>query len=211
MTLWLHGPQHARPPCPAPSPRACPSSCPWSRWCYPTISYSATLSSFSLQSFPSSGSLPMSRLFATGGQSIGASASVSVLPMSIQGWFPWLMDLISLLSKGLSRVFSSTTVQTLSILWRSAFFMVQLLHPYMTTEKTIALTRRIFVSKVISLLFTTLSRFIIAFLPKSKHRLISWLQSPSAVTGSPRRENLSVLPLFPLLFAMKWWDQMPWS
>ena len=119
MTLWLHGPQHARPPCPAPSPRACPSSCPWSRWCYPTISYSATLSSFSLQSFPSSGSLPMSRLFATGGQSIGASASVSVLPMSIQGWFPWLMDLISLLSKGLSRVIFSTTI------WKHQFFSVQ--------------------------------------------------------------------------------------
>ena len=119
MTLWLHGLQHARPPCRSPSPRACPSSCPWSRWCYPTISYSTTLSSFCPQSFPTSVSFPMSRLFATGGQSIGASVSVSVLPMSIQGWFPWLMDSISLLSKGLSRVIFSTTM------WKHQFFSVQ--------------------------------------------------------------------------------------
>ena len=90
-----------------------------------------------------------------------------------------------------------------SIIWSSAFFIVQLSHPYMTTEKTIALTRCTFVSKVLSLLFNVLSRLVIAFLPRSKHLLISWLQSPSAVILEPRKESLSLVPLFPHLFAMK--------
>ena len=99
-----------------------------------------------------------------------------------------------------------------SILQRSAFFMVQLSHPYMTTGKTIALTRRTFVSKVMSLLFNTLSRFVAAFLPRSKYLSISWLQSPSAVIlEPPHKKILSLFPLFPHLFAMKWWDWMPWS
>ena len=102
-------------------------------------------------------------LFTSGGQSIGASASV--LPVNIQGWFPFgLTGLISLLSKGLSRVFSSSKA---SILQHSAFFIVHLSHPYMTTGKTIALTRRTFVGKVMSLLFNMLFRLIIAFLPRS--------------------------------------------
>ena len=89
--------------------------------------------------------------------------------------------------------------------------MVQLSHPYMTTEKTIGLTRQTFVSKVMSLIFNMLSRFVIAFLPRSKSLLISWLQSPSAVIWSPRKESLLLFPLIPNLFAVKWWDQMPWS
>ena len=93
-----------------------------------------------------------------------------------------------------------------------AFFIVQLWHPYMTTGKTIALTRRTFVDKVMSLLFNMLSRLVITFLPRSKRLLISWLQSPSAVILEPRKKIKSLLlPLFPHLFAMKWWDQMPWS
>ena len=118
--------------------------------------------------FSASGSSLRSWLFASGGQSTGASASASVLPMNIQDWFPlgWT-GLISLQSKGLSRVFSNTCSKA-SILWPSAFFMVQLSHPHMTTGKTIALTRQTFVGKVMSLLFNTLSRFIIAFLPRSK-------------------------------------------
>ena len=136
--------------------------------------------------FSASGSFPMSQLLALGGQSIGASASTSVLPMTIQGWFPlgWT-GLISLQSSGLSRVFSNTTVQKHQFLQCSAFFMVQLSHPYMTTGKTIALTRQTFVGKVMSLLFNMLSRLVIAFLPRSKHLLISWLQSPSAVILEP--------------------------
>ena len=94
-----------------------------------------------------------------------------------------------------------------SVLQHPAFFMVQLEHPYMTTGKTIALTRRTFVDKM-SLLFNMLSRFVIASFPRSKHLLMSWLQSPSAVTVEPK---MSLLPLFPLLFAVKWWDQIPWS
>ena len=109
-SLWPHGLQHTRPPCPSLSPRVCSNLFPLSRWCHPTISSSATLFSSCPQSFPALVSFPMSRLFASGGQSIGASASV--LPMSIQDWFPLgLTSLISLQSKRLSRVFSSTTVQ----------------------------------------------------------------------------------------------------
>ena len=105
-----HALQHARLPCPSLSPIVCLNSCPWSLWCYLTISSSAVPFSSCPQSFPESGSFQMSWLFASGGQSIGALASI--LPMNSKGWFPFgLIALISLQSKGLSRVFSSTTVQ----------------------------------------------------------------------------------------------------
>ena len=109
---WPHGLQHTRLPCPSPSPGACSNSCPSSRWCYPTISSSVIPFSSCLQSFPASGSFLSSQFFASGGQSIGISASASVLPMNIQDWFPlgWT-NLISSQYKGLSRVFSNTTVQ----------------------------------------------------------------------------------------------------
>ena len=101
--------QHDRLPCPSPSPGACANSCPLSRWCHPTISSSVVPFSC-LQSFPASGSFQLSQFFASGGQSTGVSASASVLPINIQDWFPLgLTGLISLLSKGISRVFSSTT------------------------------------------------------------------------------------------------------
>ena len=109
---WLHGPQHARLPCPSPTPRVCLNSCPLSRWCHPTISSSVVPFSSCPQSFSASGSFQKSQLFASGGQSIGVSASTSVLPMNTQDWSPlgWT-GWISLQSKGLSRVFSNTTVQ----------------------------------------------------------------------------------------------------
>ena len=111
-SLWLHGLQHARPPCPLLSLGVCSSSCPFNRWCHSTSLSSVIPFSLCLQSFPASGTFPMSVLFPSGGQSFKASASASVLSMSVQGWFPLgLTGLISLLSKGLSRVFSSTTVQ----------------------------------------------------------------------------------------------------
>ena len=111
-SLWTNGIQHIRLPCPSPSPRTCSNSCALSQWCLPTISFSVFPFSSCLQSFPASGSFPMSRLFASGGQRIGASASASVLPMNMQGWFSLgLTGLISLQSKGLSRVFSNNTVQ----------------------------------------------------------------------------------------------------
>ena len=98
-----------------------------------------------------------------------------------------------------------------SILWCSAFFIVQLSHLYMTTGKTIALTRQTFVGKVTSLLYNMLSRFVIAFLPRNKCLLISWLQLPSAVTLEPKKIKSVTVSLFPHLFGMKWWDQIPWS
>ena len=108
-SLRPHGLQHTRFPCPSPTPRACSDSCPSSRWCHPTISSSVIPFSSCLQSFPASGSFQMSQFFASGGQSIGVSASALVLPMNIQDWFPLgLTGWISLQSKGLSRVFSNT-------------------------------------------------------------------------------------------------------
>ena len=110
-SLWSHGLQHTRLPRPLLSPKGCSGSCPLSWWCYLTISFSAVLFSFCFQFF-TSGSFPMSWLFTSGGQNIGASASASVFSMNIQGWFPLgLTGFISLLSKGLSRVFSSTAIQ----------------------------------------------------------------------------------------------------
>ena len=119
-SLWPHGLQHSRLSGPSPSPGAYSNSCPLSRWCHPTISPSVIPFSSSLQSFPASGSFLMSLLFELGGQSIEASSSASVLPMNIQDWFPsGLTGLISLQSKGLSRVFSNTTVQ------KHQFFIAQ--------------------------------------------------------------------------------------
>ena len=173
-SLWPHELQHARPPCPSPYPGVYPNSCPSSRWCHPAISSSLVLFSSCRQYFPASGSFPMSQLFTWGGQSTGISASASVLPMNTQdrsplGWTGW----ISLQSKGLERVFFSTTVQ------KHQFFGTQLssqsnshIHTW-PLEKTIALTRRTFDGKVISLLFNMLSRLVITFPPRSKHLLIS--------------------------------------
>ena len=108
---WPHGLQHSRLPCSSPTPGVCSNSCPSSQWCHPTISSSVVPFSC-FQSIPASGSFQMSPFFASGGQSIGVSASASVLPMTIQDFFPlWLTGLISLQSKGLSRVFSNTTIQ----------------------------------------------------------------------------------------------------
>ena len=134
---------------------------------------------------PSIRVFPMSQLCAWGGHSIGVSALASVLPVNTQYWSPlgWT-DWISLPSKRLSKVFSNTTVQ------RHYFFGTQLSsqsHPYMTTGKTIALTRRIFLGKVMSLLLNMLSRLVITFLPRSERLLISWLQSSSAVILEPKK------------------------
>ena len=183
-SLRPHGLQHARLLCPSTTPGAYTNSCPSSRWCHPAISSSVVPFSSCLQSCPVSGSFPRIQFFILGGQSIiGVSASASVLPMNIQDWFPWgLTGLISLHSKGLSRVFSNTTAQN-----HQFFGPQQLSHPYMTTGKTIALTRQTFFGKVMSLLFIMLSRLIVTFLPRSKHLLISCLQSPSAVILEPKK------------------------
>ena len=178
-SLPPHGLQHGRLPCPSPTARACSNSCPPSQWCHPTISSSVIPFSSCFQSSPASGSFPMSRCFTSGGQSIEVSASASVLQMNIQ------TDLLAVQGtlKSLLQHHSSKK----SIIWHSAFFIVQLSHPYMTTGNTIALTRQTFVSKGMSLLFNMLSRLFIAFLPRSKCLLISWLQSPSAEILEPRK------------------------
>ena len=120
-SLQIHGPRHARLRCPSTMPGACSNSCPWSQWCHPTISSSVVPFSSCLQSFPASGSFPRSQFFTSGGQSIEVSASASVLPMNIQGWFPLgLTGWSSLQSKGLSRVLSNTIVQ------KHQFFSAQL-------------------------------------------------------------------------------------
>ena len=111
-SLQLYELKHTKLPCPSLSPRVCSNSCPLSQWCHPTVSSSVAPCSSCLQSFPASEIFPMSWLFTSGGQNIGASASAAVLLMNNQSWFPLLLTgLISLLSKGFSRVFSNTTVQ----------------------------------------------------------------------------------------------------
>ena len=133
----------------------------------------------------------MSQLFVSGGQSIAVSASTSVLPMNTQDLSPWgWTGWISLQSKGLFKSFLQHHSSKASILRHSAFLIVQLSHPYMTTGKTIALTRRNFVGKVMSLLLNMLSRLVTTFLPRSKRFLISWLQSPSAVILEPPQNKV---------------------
>ena len=137
--------------------------------------------SFCLQSFPASGSFPMSQLFALGGQSIGMSASTTDLLMN-SGFTSFRIDWLDLLTvQGTLKSLLQHHKSKASILQHSAFFLVQLSHPYMTTGKTIPMTRQAFVGKVMSLLFNMLSRLVITFLPRSKCLLISWLQSTSAV------------------------------
>ena len=203
--LWPHGLQHTRLPCPSSNPGACSNSCLSSRWCHPNISSSVIPFSSCLQSFLGPRPFPVSQLFASDGQSTGVSASASVLPMNTQNWSPlgWT-GCISLQSKGLSRVFSNTTVQ------KHQFFSAQLssqsnfhIHRW-PLDKTIALTRWTFVDKVMSLLFNTMSRLVIAFLPRSKSLLISWLQSPSAVILKPKKiKSITCFRCFSIYF---WWS-----
>ena len=204
-SLWPHESQHARPPCPSPTPGVHSNSCPSSQWCHPAISSSVIPFSSCPQCFPASRSFQMSQLFASGGQSIGVSASTSVLPMNTQDWSPlgWTcLDLPAVPGtlKSLLQHHSSKA----SILWCSAYFIVQLSHAYMTIGKTITLTRWTFVGKVMSLPFNMLSRLVITFLPRSKCPLISWLQSPSAVIfGAPKIKVWHCFHCFPIY--------LPWS
>ena len=205
-SLWPHGLQHARPPCPSPTTGTYFNSCPLNWWCHPTISSSVIPFSSRLQSFPASGYFQMSQFFASGGQNIGVSASASVLPMNIQSFrMDWLdIPAVQKILKSLFQHHSSKA----SILQCSASFIVQLSHPYMTTGKTIALTKQTLVGKVMSLLSNMLCRLVITFLPKSKRLLISWLQSPSVVILEPKKiKSVTVSHLF----GKKWWDWMPWS
>ena len=205
-SLRPHGLQHTRIPCPSPTPRAYSNSCPLIQWCHSTISSFVIPFSSCLQSFPASGSFQMSQFFVSGGQSIGVSVSASVLPMNIQDWFPlgsplgdpWL-DFLAV--QGTLKHLLQHHCSKASILLCSAFFIVQLSHPYMTTGKTRVLTRWTFVGKAMSMLLNMLYRLVIAFFSKSKHLLISWLQSPSAVILEPKKRNSVTVPFVsPLIF-----------
>ena len=167
-SLQPHEPQHARPRCASPTPGVHWNPCPLSQWCHPTISSSVVCCFSCPQSLPASESFPMCQLFAWSGQSTGVTALASVLPKNTQD---------DLLKNGLvgspysprdSQDYSPTPSSKASILRCSAFFTVQLSHPYMTIGKTIALTRRKFVGKVMSQLFNMPSRLVITFLPRSK-------------------------------------------
>ena len=162
---------------PSPSPGVCSDLCPLSRWCHPTISSSVTPFSPCPQSFPASGSVPTSRLFTSGGQSIGVSASASVLPMNIQGWFPlrWT-GWISVQSKGLPRAFCSTTA------WSLSSSALSLLHgPALTPThdhwKSHSLDRTDACWQSDVSASHTLSRFVTAFLPRNKHLLLTYSNS----------------------------------
>ena len=186
--LWPCGLQHSRLPWPSLCPGVCSNSCPFSWQCHPTISSSVTHFSSCPQPFPASGSFPVSlallirwpkywRLSFSNSPSIGYSGLIS---FKID-WFDLLA--VQRTHKSLLQHHSLKV----SVLWCSAFFVVQLSHLYMTNGKTVALTVWTFVSKVMSLLFNTLCRFVIAFLPRNKCLLISWLQSPSTVILEPKK------------------------
>ena len=185
-SLQPHELQHARPPCPIPTPWACPNLCPLSQWCHPTTSSSVVPFSSLFNPSPNQGVFQWVSSSHQVAQSIGASASV--LPMNIQDWLPlgWT-GWISLQSKGLSRVFTNTTVQKHQFF---RFLYSPALTSCMTTGKTIALTRQTFVGKEMSLLFSVLSKLFITFLPRSKRLLISWPQSSSAVIFGARQNKV---------------------
>ena len=172
-------------------------------WCCLTTSSSAASFSFSRQP------CPVSQFFASGGQNVGSFSSSPSNDYS--GLISFRMDWLDLLAvQGTLKSLLQHHSSKASVLRRSAFFVVQLLKPYMTTGKTIALTMWTFVSKVMSLFSSMLSRLVIVCLPRSKLLWISWLQSLSAVILESKKIESVTASTFPLLFAMKWWDRMPW-
>ena len=162
-SLSPHGLQHARPPCPSPTPGVYSNSCPLSRWCNPTISSSVLPFSSHIQSFPASGSFQMSQFFASGGQLLEFQLQHQSFQWAFRTDFlQGLLDLLAVQVTLKSLLWHHSSKASTLRCW--AFFIVQLSHPYVTTEKNIALTRQTFVGKVVSLLFNMLSRCLIAFL-----------------------------------------------
>ena len=180
--------QHARLPCPPLSPRVCSNSHPLSQWCHPTISSAVIPSPPALslsQHLGLSHDLTLHQVAKVWSFSFGISSS-----NEYSGLISFRINSFGLLTvQGTLKSLIQHHISEVSILWHSPFFMIQLSHPYMTTGKTIALTRWTFVGKVMSLLFNMLSRFVIAFFPRSKHLLISWLQSPSTVILEPKKRQ----------------------
>ena len=219
--LRPHELEHARLLCPSLSPWVSPNSCPLNQWCHPTIPSSVIPFPSCPQSFSGSGSFKMNQ-FAWGGYKYWIF-SFSISPSNeYSGLISFRIDWFNLLEvQGSLKTLLQHHSSKISILWHSAFFAVQLAHSYMTTGKTIALIIWTFVGKVISLLFNMLSSLVIAFLPRSKRLLISWLQSPSAVILETKKvKSLTVYIVSPsichelmvlwrlwrnvLLCAMKW-------
>ena len=206
-SLWPHGLQHTRLPCSSPSPTVCSNSCLWSQWCHPTILFCRPLlllpSIFpSIRVFSNESALgirwPKYWCFSFYWRCFSPCNEYSRLKYFRIDWFDLLAD--QGVVKSLFQHHSSKS----SILQHLAFFMVQLSHPYTTTGKAIALTRRTFVGKVMSLLFNMLSRFVIAFLPMSKNFLISWLQLLSAVILEPKKIVCHCSHCFPIY--LQWSD-----
>ena len=210
-SLWPHVLQHARLLCPSPTLRDCSNSCPLSQWGHPTISSCHPL--LLLPSvFPSIRVFSNESILHIGWPKYWSYSYRISLSNEYSGRVSFRMDWLDLLAgKGNLKYLLQHHSSKASILWLSAFFMIQLSHPYMSTAKTIVLTRRTFIGKVITLLFNMLTRLVVAFLPRSKHLFISWLQSPSAVILEPPKSKVSHCShCFPLS-AIKQWDQMPWS
>ena len=173
-SLQCHGWQHARPPCPSPTPGTYSNSCPLSWWCHPTVSSSVIPFSSHLQSFPASGSFQMSQFFTWWPKYWSFSFSISPVN-EYSGLISFRMDWLDLLAvQGILKSLLQHHSSKASILCLSAFFIVQLSHPYKTTEKTIALSRWTIVGKVMPLLFNMLSRLVVTFLPRSKHFYRKW-------------------------------------
>jgi len=207
-SLWPHVLQHSRHLCPSPFPEVCPSSCPLDQWCHLAISSSDALFSFCCQSFPVSGTFPMSQLFVSGDQNTGVSVSASVLPKRLISleidWFYLLSvqeTVRSLLEHHSWKV---------SILQDPHFITVWLSQPYITAGKTITSTIQIFVSIVMSLLFKTMSRFEV-FLPRGKHLLSSWMQSPfTGILEPKKRKSVTTSTFFPYV-CHELWGCIPWA
>ena len=221
-SFWPQGLQHFRLPWPPPSPGAYSNSCPSSRWCHPTIFIELVMPSnhlvlcHPLLLLPSI--FPSIRAFSNESAlhirwAKDWSFSFFISPSNeYSALIPLRIDWLDLLAvQGTLKSPLQHHSSKASVLQRSAFFIVQLSYPYMTTGKTIALSRWTFVGKVMSLLFNMLSRLVIAFLPRSKCLLISWLQSPSSVILEPKKLKSDTVSTVSHLFPMKWWEQMPWS
>ena len=198
-SLQPHQPEHSRPPGPSPTPGVYPNSCPLSQHCHPAISSSVVPFSSCLQSFPKSGSFQMSQLFASGSQEYW-SFSFNISPSNEHPeLISFRMDWLDILAvQGMLKSLLQHHSSKASILRCSAFSIVQLSHPFMTSGKTIALSRQNFVGKIISLLFNMLSRLVITSLPRSKHLLISWLQSTICSDFGAQKNKVS--HCFPIYF-----------
>ena len=200
---WPHGLQHTRLPCPLLYPWVYWNSCSLSQWCHQTISSSVAPFSSCSQSFPGSGSFPMNWVCLSSGQSIGASPSASILQMNIQDWFPLeLADLISLLSKWLSRVLSTPQFKNIN-----SSLLSLLYSPALTSKRNYGKKNQSFdytdiCHQVMFLFFNMLSRFVIDFLTRSKYLSISWLQSLSAVILEPPKRKSVTISFLPHLYAM---------